>query len=111
MELPNCENAYVPVDKLTNYLLSVTHPVGRRKALFLRNLGYDITNANSLMDALLYLAMGANVVEEIPTRWGTKYIVDGLLNSLSGVGVPILTIWIIDIGDSRPRFVTAYPVR
>jgi hypothetical protein len=32
MTVPNCENAVVPTDKITNYLLDMTHPHGKSKA-------------------------------------------------------------------------------
>jgi len=48
MKLPNSENAYVPSAKLVEYMLSEIHPIGRAKALFLKNLGYDNTDAGTL---------------------------------------------------------------
>src|SRR5262249_40607776 len=41
VELPNREQAYVPRKKLTDYLLSETHPEGRSKAIFFRGHGYN----------------------------------------------------------------------
>jgi hypothetical protein len=41
MPLPNAENAYVPLSKITRYLLSETHSVGRAKARFFRALGFN----------------------------------------------------------------------
>jgi len=32
MKLPNFQNAFVPSEKLANYLLSEIHPVGRSEA-------------------------------------------------------------------------------
>ncbi|WP_416223734.1 DUF6883 domain-containing protein [Thermoflexus sp.] len=41
MPLPNAGNAYVPLSKITRYLLSETHSVGRAKARFFRALGFN----------------------------------------------------------------------
>ncbi len=37
----NATTAIVPVEKLRDYLLSPTHPIGRYKATFFRSLGYS----------------------------------------------------------------------
>lgn len=42
--LPNAEDAYIPWEKLTDYLLSETHAVGKAKARFFRAHGYNENN-------------------------------------------------------------------
>ena len=44
MKLPNRENAYIPPRKLTEYLLSETHSIGKSKAKFFRAIGFDEEN-------------------------------------------------------------------
>ena len=56
MLLPNCEAAYVPAEKLNDYLLSETHAVGKAKAKDFRSLGYTKANAGQLADAVLMIA-------------------------------------------------------
>jgi len=41
---------------------------------------------------------------------GVKYIIDGLLQTQAGGSIKMRTVWIIDKGHERARFVTAYPV-
>jgi hypothetical protein len=41
MKLPNADKAYVPPNKLLDYLLSLSHPVGGSKARFFRSAGFD----------------------------------------------------------------------
>ena len=110
MKLQNREGAYVPLAKLHGYLLSEVHPVGRAKALFLKNLGYDIRNSGTLEQELLMLAREGDVADTFTSEHGTKYVITGVLNTPTGATVLLLTVWIIDRGDSRPKFVTAYPV-
>ena len=43
MMLPNAEDAYIPPEKLTDYLLLETHAVGKSKAKFFRSHGYKTT--------------------------------------------------------------------
>ncbi len=110
MKLPIWQSAYVPSAKLNGYLLSEVHPVGRAKAQFLKNLGYDISNSSTLERDLLTLAREGDVADTITSEYGTKYVVTGVISTPSGETVLLRTVWIIDRGDSRPRFVTAYPV-
>ena len=110
MKLPNWDSAYVPPAKLHGYLLSEVHPVGRAKALFLKNLGYDNRNSGTLERDLCTLAREGDVADTITSEYGTKYVITGLISTPSGESVLLRTVWIIDQGDTRPRFVTAYPV-
>lgn len=110
MKLPNRKQAYVPQTKLVNYLLSKTHVVGRWKAKFLINLGFDESNIALLQNALLIIAQNEEVKETISSSHGTKFIIDGSLQSQIGKTVYIRTIWIIDKNQKNPRFVTAYPI-
>lgn len=48
MQLPNSESAIVPEEKLRDYLLSPTHPIGRYKASFFHDLGYEQVNWQEL---------------------------------------------------------------
>ena len=110
MKLPNGENAYVPLAKLTSYLLSDSHPVGRHKAQIFKNLGYDINNPAELELGLLSIVEQWDVVETITSEYGTKYIVDGVLATRVASELSVRTDWNTDVGETRPRFVTAYPV-
>ena len=110
LRLPNRESAYVAEPKLEGYLLSENHPIGRAKALLLRNLGYDYTNVKLLEQGLIAVAHEQPVVEVIESEYGVKYVIDGVLQTPSGSALQLRTVWIIDAGEERPRFVTAYPV-
>ncbi|EKD91393.1 MAG: hypothetical protein ACD_30C00014G0003 [uncultured bacterium] len=43
MKLPNGSKTFISKEKLLNYILSEIHPVGKFKAKFFRNLGFDET--------------------------------------------------------------------
>jgi hypothetical protein len=79
--LPNRESAYVPEPKPNLYLLSETHTTGKSKALLLKNLGYDINNVEQLNQDLLAIANNGDITETVTSEYGTKYIIEGLLQS------------------------------
>ena len=109
MQLPHCNNAFVPSRKLTEYLLSETHAVGRAKAKFFREFGFDEANAALLQQGLLSIAQTEAVVDVVQTPFGTKYVIDGTLESPRGDTISIRTVWVVEAGSDRPSFVTAYP--
>jgi hypothetical protein len=109
MKLPRNLEAVVPERKLTGYLLSETHSVGRTKAKFFRELGYGEENLIRLKEALIAVAVTSDVTESISTPFGTKYVVDGELDAPAGIRARVRTVWIIESGEDLPRFVTAYP--
>lgn len=109
MKLPDKEKAYIPLLKIRDYLLSETHPIGKSKAKFFRSLGFNETNSALLKQGLLTIAH-IDVKEVVSSIHGVKYVIDGLLQTPAGEAVMLRTIWIIDKGQTSPRFVTTYPV-
>jgi hypothetical protein len=109
MRLPHCNNAFVSSRKLTEYLLSESHAVGKAKARFFRAFGFDETNADVLKQGLLLVAQTGVVVDTIQTPFGIKYVVDGSLETPRGDAVSVRTVWIIEVEADRPNLVTAYP--
>lgn len=109
MHLPNRETAYVPPQKLTDYLLSETHPVGKGKAKFFRKHGFNETNINLLEFGLLEIARLQEVVETEVKPRGTMYAIEGDLTTPHNRQVRVRTVWIIETDRTSPRFVTAYP--
>jgi len=110
MGLPNAEAARIEADKLEGYLLSETHPVGKFKAKFFRGVGFAESNVDVLLHGLLAIARSEEVIETLSSVHGVKYVVDGVIPAPFGARVKLRTVWIIDQGEDRPRFVTAYPV-
>jgi len=110
VKLPNSSAAYIPSGKLTAYLLSETHSVGKSKAQLFRSVGYNELNVSLLKDGLLSIASTEDIMDTQSSEHGIKYAVEGSLQTPVGGTLKIRTIWIIDRGQERPRFVTAYPV-
>jgi hypothetical protein len=107
MNLPDRESAIIEQDKLVNYLLNGAHPDNGGKAAFFQSLGFNRENWSALAEALRKLTEANEVAECLESSHGTKYILDGWIESSERAKVR--TVWIIDKGQSSPRLVTAYP--
>jgi hypothetical protein len=109
MRVPHAEKAVVPLRKVTGYMLSERHPVGRSKAAFFGGLGFHPSNASLLEKCLLTIVKEGEAVEIVESPHGTKYVVDGEIDVPLGGRVAVRTVWIVEPNQPRPRFVTAYP--
>jgi hypothetical protein len=109
MALPNFTEAVVDESKLTGYLLSATHPLGRFKAQFFEKLGFTAQNWGEFRDTMLAaVALGESVsLGESP--YGEKFEVLCTLVGPTGRSAQISTIWVVRHEEQYPRFVTAYP--
>ncbi|MGQ0604128.1 MAG: DUF6883 domain-containing protein [Anaerolineales bacterium] len=85
--MPKAERAYVPTIKLTQYLLSDTHPVGSSKARFLRQAGFHESHTDQLSTGLLSIAHSEAVAEEIISPYGVKYVIEGTITAPTGVAL------------------------
>ncbi len=110
MHLPFSEKAFVPTRKLTDYLLSETHAVGKSKAKFFRAVGFNESNVTLLKEGLLAIAQRQPVANVVQTAYGSKYVIDGPLQTPRGFVIHVRTIWIVENEATQPRFVTAYPI-
>ena len=106
--LINRNAAVIPAEKLRDYLLSPTHPIGRYKATFFRTLGYDQSNWQVLGGDLRSL-LSLNAEQLDVTEYGRKYAVTGSITGPNGRLAEIVSVWIILAGEEMPRFITAYP--
>ena len=106
--IPNADQAVVPDEKISGYLLALNRPVGGSKARFFRAHGFDDDDAAQLADGLRSIAMRGTASPR-PGPFGTKYTVAGELETPRGTTVRVETVWIVEPHDPRPRLVPAYP--
>ena len=111
MRLPNIDQATVLETKITEYLLSETHPDGREKAAFFTRYGFSVAEWEAMVRALLQHAADHEVVRATTTPHGTKYIIEGELSTPDGRNPEVRTVWIIEEGDTAAHLITAYPVK
>jgi len=110
MQFKNNISVIIPIEKLTNYLLNETHPVGKSKAKFFIKHGYTLNNIDELKKQLTYLIENNDIKETIETEYGSKYIIDGHIKSTIETKIRIRTIWIIENSMNEIRFITCYPI-
>lgn len=110
MKLPYREKASVAEEKLTEYLLSETHPIGSSKAKFFRKHGFNEKNVEILTKLLLKIASD-NEIRDVKTLiYGINYVIEGIIDTPAGRTIKVMTVWFIPTGKRKPSFVTAYPV-
>jgi hypothetical protein len=108
--LPEAESAVIDEQKITGYLLSSTHPAGRAKAAFFIRFGFQPMTPETLREALLDHARSTRRAQVTETQFGTKYTLDGPMATPSGRRPRVRAIWFVQVDETIPRFVTAYPV-
>jgi filamentous hemagglutinin len=107
--LPGAERAVIDPAKLTDYLLSLAHPIGRFKAAYFARLGFLAEDWRLLEMVLLEAAASGTVQAVEQTRYGRKYRVHGRIEPPRGGTVALVTVWIVLSDEDFPRFVTAFP--
>ena len=100
----------VPRRKITDYLLSPTHRVGRHKAVFFRQFGFAAANWELLAAALRKHAAIHQVAKTEESPFGTRYVIDGIMATPDGRTANVRSVWFIETGEDTPRFVTAHPL-
>lgn len=109
MQLPNADSAAIPPEKIRDYLLSPSHPVGRFKATFFAGLGFTQDQWQELERQIRAHAKSGDIALGSASEYGQKYVVRGELRGPTGRTGPIVSVWIVERGDTALRFVTAYP--
>ena len=110
MKLPNGEHSRVDREKVKDYLLSVTHPNGSGKAEFFTRFGFRLESWVVLADALRKHGANHPVAKSVESSYGTRYALEGELESPDGRNPRMRTIWIIERGTKIPRLITAYAI-
>ncbi len=107
-KLPNIDRAVIAREKIVDYLLSHDHPDGWGKARYFAGHGFTVEHWRELDEALRAHAREHDVIEEIDTLYGKKYIIDGPMASPKGRTGSVRAVWRIETDESVPRFVTAF---
>jgi hypothetical protein len=110
MKVPNIAYAQISYEKIVLYLLNVDHQVGRGKAMFFIRFGFSVAEWEQLAWALMQHGLDHEVVARDTTRFGTRYVVEGPLNTPSNREPNVRVVWLIPNETSEPRLITAYPI-
>ena len=107
--LENADQAFVESAKVTDYLLSLSHPHGNGKAKFFMQFGFEREKPEQLGSSLRRHAQTQPVVERKTSEHGVKYVLECTILSPDGRNPCIRTVWIVEQGNTSPRLITAYP--
>ena len=77
MTVPNADRAIVAADKLTGYLLNVSHKRGGPKARLLLSVGYRSDNPQSLESDLRVQHLSLDVTRTHKNEYGVVYEIEG----------------------------------
>lgn len=105
--LPNYQEAIIPQEKFTKYALN---PLGdRNKAeAFEKALGYNLDNADKLIENIKNNISNFNVKEKEDTGYGKRYEIIMTLLGENNKYANVKTSWIIDKDTKQTRLTSAY---
>jgi len=108
--LPDVEGAWIPPEKLRDYVLNPQHPDGRHKArVFASSLGIVQKDWEYLRDQLLAGVGRSPVLATETDVYGTHYEVSSDVLGRNGRTLPVTAAWLVaHEGDRRPRLITVY---
>jgi hypothetical protein len=107
--LPSGDRATIDPAKLRDYLLSLTHPIGRFKARFFAALGFAPERWRELEEAFRVQHLTQDAEPAGTVAAGQKYAIRATLNGPNGQSAVVVSVWFIPASGMAPRFVTAYP--
>src|SRR3990167_5587757 len=110
MKLPSAAKARVERKKIVEYLLSSSHPDGSSKAGFFSRFGFRADQWKVFARALRKHGRTNAVSASVESRHGTRYSVDGPLETPDGRNPRIRTVWILSKRSRSPRLITAHPI-
>ena len=111
MILPNCDNAIIKIEKLTEYCLNKYHPIGKHKAkVFQSVLNITLDLAFELKEQILSKICLFNAIESDSDKYGIRYFVDINLinNNLTAI---VRTSWIIKTNKENPILTSCYVLK
>jgi len=106
--LPDAASASIDDAKTRDYLLNPCNPQNRGKAGLFGAFGFTREGWRVLAASLLQHPMENEAVEVAPSVHGVKWVVRCSLRTPDGRNPCLTSVWIVDAGQERPRFVTAY---
>jgi hypothetical protein len=105
--LPYADKAIIPEQKIKNYSLDFDREPNKAAA-FKNALGYDLSNADDLIDNIRRNVKNFRAVQKPDNDYGKRYEVLMTLTGANGKTANVKTAWIIDNGTEKPRLISAY---
>jgi len=111
MKMPNNEQSIVDDKKITEYLLSDSHEIGKHKADFFKRFGFDISDIEVLKVSLIQHSKEREIEHTKNTDYGNKYELKCEIQTPDDRNPCIVTVWLIEHDKLNPTLVTAYPAK
>ncbi|MBU2581577.1 MAG: hypothetical protein KJ622_07650 [Alphaproteobacteria bacterium] len=108
--LPNIDEAVVETAKISDYLLSESHPQGSTKAQYFMRFGFDASRPEEFQAAIMLHAKHNEVTASERNRFGVKHVIEGPLETPDGRNPVVRSIWFIAENEAAPRLVTVVPI-
>ena len=106
MKIP--EDAIIPDDKITRYLL--VQKARNDKSKFLAKAGFTTDNPEALRSAIQSIAGADEAIKDRSNEYGVFYQAVGELVGANDVSLSVVTIWLQRI-DGKFQFVTLKPLK
>ncbi|MEJ7823651.1 MAG: DUF6883 domain-containing protein [Chitinophagaceae bacterium] len=106
--MPNNEQSIVVDKKITEYLLSDSHEIGKHKANFFKRFGFDISDIETFKHSLIQHSVEREIEQTKNTEYGNKYELKCEFQTPDERNPCIVTVWIIENGKQKPTLITAY---
>ena len=104
MKLPNADKALIQREKIADYLLNAAQPDNNGKAEFFESFGFRLDHWETLAIAFRRAALDGEVIQNLETSHGVKYVLHAAMETPSGKSPLVRTVWIVDRGqDHAPR--------
>lgn len=116
--LPNYKQAYIAIEKLSEYCLNPFHPVGKDKAMMFKSVlnltekDADFLNGE-ILDGLVRNEAVSGLQDQygrrftVDIQYGRRFTVDIKIRNLDKEAM-IRTAWIIKKSENFPRLITCY---
>lgn len=106
--LPFIDRMLVEQNKVVDYLLNPAK--SRGKAEFFLRFGFSVDTWQVLAEALTEHSKSGFVYSVVESEYGTRYSVDGVLETPEGRKPQVRSVWIVETGTDYPRLITAHPI-
>jgi hypothetical protein len=105
--LPHIDRLVIPIEKFREYALNPEREPNKAAA-FKDVLGYDLSNAEGLIDNIRKNVRNFNAAEKADNGYGKRYDVLMTLTGANGRTANVKTAWIIDKSSGDIRLTSAY---
>jgi hypothetical protein len=109
VRIPNADAAIIEETKARDYLLNADHRENRGKARVLAALGYEAANWTQFAQDLRRQHLTQEITRTEDTPFGPKWMINASLRGPRGSAM-MISVWMTDLGETRPRLVTLRPV-